>query len=290
MNCMMRIWHLITIILACNAACQAQTHQQDSLFLNYLLNKSQYADLILEAKRLRQAHGDLAESQLQTTYYQGVGNYFLRQLDSAAGYFGQVKIQSPFYWKSRFYQSFSQAYQRQTNSAIQVLGSLSPSDSLLVGLKNFQCAALHLLEGDETAFKQRSQQFDGQFYAFAQQEQNLLTYYNAIRQQKKQSAFKAAALSALVPGLGKIYVKRTGQGIAAFLQCLVFGVQAYEGYRKDGFQSARFLIYGGIFSVFYIGNIWGSALAVRIDRQEFQDKTHEQILFDMHIPLRTIFP
>lgn len=137
MNCMMRIWHLITIILACNAACQAQTHQQDSLFLNYLLNKSQYADLILEAKRLRQAHGDLAESQLQTTYYQGVGNYFLRQLDSAAGYFGQVKIQSPFYWKSRFYQSFSQAYQRQTNSAIQVLGSLSPSDSLLVGLKTF---------------------------------------------------------------------------------------------------------------------------------------------------------
>ena len=291
MNFMMRVWCFVIVILfACNVACQAQSYQKDSLFLIYLLDKSQYTDLISEAKRLRQSHGKSAEMQLQTAYYQGIGNYFLRQLDSAAGYFGQVQTQSPFYWKSRFYQSFSQAYQHQSSQAIQVLDSLAPDDSLLIGLRNFQYAALHLLEGDETAFERRSQQFKGRFYAFAQQEQSLATYHTAIRQQKKQSAFKAAALSALVPGLGKIYARRTGQGIAAFLQCLVFGVQAYEGYRKDGFQSTRFLVYGSIFGVFYVGNIWGSALAVRINRQEFQDKTHEQILFDMHIPLRTIFP
>jgi hypothetical protein len=59
--------------------------------------------------------------------------------------------------------------------------------------------------------------------------------------------------------------------------------------RKDGVSSPRFIIYGSLFSLFYIGNIWGSALSVKIKRQEFNEKIDEQILFDMHIPLRTLF-
>jgi TM2 domain-containing membrane protein YozV len=96
-------------------------------------------------------------------------------------------------------------------------------------------------------------------------------------------------LSAVVPGAGKVYAGQLGQGVAIFLQNTIFALQAYEGYRKDGPRSARFLIYGGLFTVFYIGNVWGSVLSVQIKRQEMYDKINNQIVFDMHIPLRTIF-
>jgi TM2 domain-containing membrane protein YozV len=96
-------------------------------------------------------------------------------------------------------------------------------------------------------------------------------------------------MSAIIPGSGKIYAGQLGQGIAAFLQNAIFGLQAYEGLQKDGIKSPRFIIYGGLFTLFYIGNVWGSALSVQIKRREFNEKVDEQIIFDMHIPLRTIF-
>jgi hypothetical protein len=99
----------------------------------------------------------------------------------------------------------------------------------------------------------------------------------------------AGLLSAVVPGAGKVYAGQLGQGVAIFLQNSIFALQAWEGYRKDGPRSARFLIYSGLFTVFYIGNVWGSVLSVQIKRQEMYERINNQILFDMHIPLRTIF-
>jgi hypothetical protein len=99
----------------------------------------------------------------------------------------------------------------------------------------------------------------------------------------------AGIMSAIIPGSGKVYAGKTGQGVITFIQNVALGFQAYEAYRKDGWRSPRFLLYSSLFSFFYVGNIWGSTLTVNVRRQEFNDKINEQILVNMQIPLRTVF-
>jgi hypothetical protein len=92
-----------------------------------------------------------------------------------------------------------------------------------------------------------------------------------------------------VPGLGKIYSGKKKQGIAAFLPVMSLALLTYEAYRMDGVKSARFIGFGALFGVFYIGNIWGSTLSVKIKQNEFNREYDNKILFDMHIPLRNLF-
>ena len=110
-----------------------------------------------------------------------------------------------------------------------------------------------------------------------------------IQMFRPKSPWVAGIMSVVIPGSGKIYAGKTGQGIITFIQNLALGLQAYEAYRRDGWKSPRFLVYGGLFTFFYVGNIWGSALTVHVRRQEFNDKVNEQILFNMQIPIRTVF-
>ena len=86
-----------------------------------------------------------------------------------------------------------------------------------------------------------------------------------------------------------MYAGKVGQGIAGLLSTSLFGLQAYEAYRKDGLNSARFIIFGGLFSAFYVANIWGSVFTVKLRRDEFNNAVNKAILVDLHIPLRTIF-
>ena len=76
----------------------------------------------------------------------------------------------------------------------------------------------------------------------------------------RDSPWVAGMMSVVIPGSGKIYAGKTGQGIITFIQNVALGVQAYEAYRRDGWKSPRFLIYGGLFSFFYVGNVWGCLL------------------------------
>lgn len=97
------------------------------------------------------------------------------------------------------------------------------------------------------------------------------------------------ALSAIVPGLGKIYAGRLGEGVSAFLITTTMGLVAVENYIKDGWKDPKTIIFGSLFSVFYIGNIWGSTLSVKLINDEFNKEVNEQILFNLRVPLRIIF-
>lgn len=115
------------------------------------------------------------------------------------------------------------------------------------------------------------------------------TYYDKLRGFRHRSPVLAGVYSALVPGLGKWYAGKKKQGIAAFLPVIGLAALTYEAYRKDGVKSARFIGFGTLFTIFYVGDIWGSTLAVKIRRNEFNKEYDNKILFDMHIPLRNFF-
>ena len=86
-----------------------------------------------------------------------------------------------------------------------------------------------------------------------------------------------------------MYVEKPGQGIYQLIIATILGLQTWESYRKDGAESARFIIYGSLFTSFYIGNIWGSTIGVKLYKNEIKKTVDNAILLDMHIPLRTLF-
>jgi len=68
----------------------------------------------------------------------------------------------------------------------------------------------------------------------------------------------AGTLSAIVPGLGKAYTGYYKDGILSLLATGVSAYQAYRGYKAKGVKSGIFIVYSGLTTGFYLGNIYGS--------------------------------
>jgi len=79
-----------------------------------------------------------------------------------------------------------------------------------------------------------------------------------------KSKFLAGLMSAIIPGTGKIYARRTADGLFSLLTIGVTSWQAYDGFRKDRTHSVKGWIYGALSAFFYLGNIYGSVVAVNI--------------------------
>jgi hypothetical protein len=276
----------LVLLLYVPAWAQTTETEENVRFLNYLMESKQFDDAIFLSRQLISLP---AYQNYAPAYYTGFAHYNLRQLDSAAWYLGQVPQQSNHFMKSRFFQGLSLAYLNKNKEATQVFSGLTPQDSLLLELQAFEKAGMALLQKEYAMFDTLSKQFTYRYYPYSKQESSLLDYRQQLQKVKRRSPVVAGLLSAILPGAGKVYAGQLGQGVAIFLQNSIFALQAWEGYRKDGPRSARFLIYSGLFTVFYIGNVWGSVLSVQIKRQEMYERINNQILFDMHIPLRTIF-
>jgi tetratricopeptide (TPR) repeat protein len=78
---------------------------------------------------------------------------------------------------------------------------------------------------------------------------------SALREKKP---YLASVLSALVPGSGKVYAHRAGDGFFSLLVIGTMAWQAYEGYAKGGLSSGRCITFGLLGLSFYAGNVYGS--------------------------------
>lgn len=88
-----------------------------------------------------------------------------------------------------------------------------------------------------------------------------LTY--DFEHEKYKSPALGLVLSAVIPGSGKLYSKRTGDALISFL---FVGTNAYASYRafnRKGIKSVNGWIFGGLAFSFYSANLYGSAKAAK---------------------------
>lgn len=98
------------------------------------------------------------------------------------------------------------------------------------------------------------------------QREVILRYRSIIKENQNirlRKQFTAIALSTIVPGTGKMYAGNWKDGLFSFLMVASTGFQSYRGFRKNGINSARGWIYGGLAVGFYGGNIYGTHKAVK---------------------------
>lgn len=87
----------------------------------------------------------------------------------------------------------------------------------------------------------------------------------------RKNALTAGIMSAILPGSGKIYAGKTNDALYSLVLIGLTGWQAYEGFQKNGIRSTRGWIYGTIGSIFYLGNIYGSTVAVKIYNDKIEN-------------------
>jgi hypothetical protein len=77
----------------------------------------------------------------------------------------------------------------------------------------------------------------------------------------KKNKAVGITLSAIVPGLGKVYYKQFVDGLTAFVSTASYAYLSYSTLRKNGVNNVFPWLNTGLFGLFYFGNIVGTASA-----------------------------
>jgi hypothetical protein len=193
------------------------------------------------------------------------------------------------YEESRFLVFINSIYLGDYKTAKKVLHFEEFKRSELTNLKYFQLSGVALLEKDFEAYEKYNNQISKNYYFIENQRKSFASIESDLKSHKNRSPVLAGLYSAVLPGAGKFYAGKKGQGIYSFVISSLLALQAYESYQKAGAGSARFIVYGSLFSLFHIGNVWSSALSVKRYNDEFYEAVDYRIKLDLHIPVRSFF-
>ena len=260
-------------------------------FIKHLITNEEFENTIETRLNLKLNCPTFIDIKDSIHYFSGWSGYRLKKLDFAISELLQVSETSPFYVKSQFYSSFCYAFDGDNKNAIQTLAEIpiEINNLELMNIKNLQLAGTYLLERDYQNYSKSLNQLDTNNYLIKNETERLKYHRSSLQKIKNKSQFLAGLFSAVIPGSGKFYAGYKGQAIAAAIPTILFGAVATEQYFKSGPKSFQFISFASLFSIFYVGNIWGSVISVRTYRDDINNKIDNGILVDMHIPLRRFF-
>lgn len=281
---------LLTLLLLSGwlPAQQQTSFSADLRFARYLHDKTMYEEAAYVLQQINSLPLDAAEKD-SLYFWQGWNAYTTKSLKLAAHKLLLVSDSAGFACKSHFFGAYCLAFERDTLQARQALYTLLVKDSIEEEMKYFQLAGISLLQRNFPAYDTLKKKFTFSSYIMEEEEKRMNTYYERLYHFKKKSPFLAGLYSAVIPGAGKIYAGKKKQGIGSFFPVVSLAALTWEAYNRGGVKSARFITFGSLFSLFYVGNIWGSVVAVKVKQRELNNLYDNKILFDMHIPLRNLY-
>lgn len=112
-----------------------------------------------------------------------------------------------------------------------------------------------LLEGKWISLPAKSREAT---YALAATDARLLNLYARTKEVHRKSPAASLVLSAMVPGLGKIYANDWKDGLLSLLFVATNAWQSYRGFSKNGVSSFTGWLFGGLAVGFYSANLFGS--------------------------------
>jgi hypothetical protein len=110
--------------------------------------------------------------------------------------------------------------------------------------------------------------------AWREQDRELVRRYDAL---PRKSPVLAAALSMVVPGLGRVYIGRWPDGLMSFLLIGTTAFLAGQGFYAEGEGSVRGWILGGIAGLLYAGNVYGSAVGAVVQRRDAEAALMQEV-------------
>ncbi len=292
---------LMLILMPSIPSATALAQEQDEVrFIRHLMNQSFWDDALFAIIDFESRHaGRIAgNAGLRDTlnFWAGWSAYNREMLPFSISRLEQVTEQHPSHKQAAFYTFYLRTYLASTagrrdelKTVAGELGAAGFGQDIHSELQSLQLAGMQLLLRDFHGFYRHAESFSGTYFAMASQQEQLLLYARELERADRKSPFAAAVMSAVIPGSGKYYAGRRGSAVSSFLQVSVFGAIFAESLHHAGTRHARTWVSGSVFSLFYLANIRGSAVAVRISKEEIYEEMDQRILFDLHIPLRAVF-
>lgn len=262
-----------------------QSSNNDFHFIQYLLknNRPQHSLYYLN-------HLPVNLSADTINYLKGYSYYLLKKPDSASVILS--KVSSPYlYNKSKILSSLNFSYIDSIDKSIQIAKGIiddeNESESLII--KNILLSGNYLLQ-------KRYDSAEIYIYLLMTAPPVFKPSVDKIKElsekQKhfhKKSPLAAGALSAIIPGLGKLYAGRKGEAMTMFTANIIFAGFTLEAYyRTQTFKSPTFIVFGTLFSFFYTGNIIGSIHSARRQNISKQKQIKNEILAEMHYAVSNI--
>lgn len=286
---MKRFWFILTALLGLATAATAQSRvaKPDYDFALYLLGNRLKSDASTFIADGFDADSYTLSACDSLRFVRGYVCYSLRRFDNAVRELALVSPVSPLASRSTFLSAVSSLETGNREAARNTLSGY-PSDGEYAELAAFSLAGLALLDHDAESYKELSSRFTYSSFALSEQEREFDRI--AAKEPKRRSPFVAGALSAVVPGLGKVYAGRVGEGVASFLLVGGLAGAAAEAWIREGTpKNWRTVVFGAAGSILYVSNIFGSAASVRVYYEEFNKGRYAAVMYGIHIPLRTIF-
>ena len=259
-------------------------------FIEYLIAKEEYdaAITLLHSYPLNeeiQSQG-LVDS---INYLNGWSLYSLKQLDESVKYLSKVSSDSYFYSKSQLFASYNNSHLKNFPEAIEMLNHFSPKDKQDSIIRNYMKSGIYLLKRDFSNYSLYQSKLDKQFYGIKKENISINLIADELYSHRKKSTTLAAILSSIIPGSGKIYLGKTGQGISSLLIVTGLGLVTAENFIKRGPEKFSSILFASAFTTFYIGNIYGTIKLSKISNKEYNSYEDAKILFNIHIPLRNLY-
>jgi TM2 domain-containing membrane protein YozV len=142
-----------------------------------------------------------------------------------------------------------------------------------------QDVTLQLMLHDTVSAKNSLQTFQKSYpKQYAHFIENVNTQIDELQKIKSKNVLKAGLLSAALPGAGKMYYGNNGQGFSALITSLLIAAEAYSGFKKQGYNTVHGWTYAGLFSIFYVGNIWGTVIGLKVKQRKAYENINHNLL------------
>lgn len=258
----------------------------DVSFMYHLINNEDYKDAIALYNYLPYNQFSKMEKD-SLNYFKGWSFYKLKQLDSSAIFLEKVTEKSNLYAKSVFFSVLNRAGLEQYNIAKQSLANFKSNIVIEQEVQQIFKSGIAIIERDTSILNQIP--YNSPFHELESVERNLIGYKMEALNYKIKNPYTAGVLSALIPGLGRAYAGNPKQGLGTFLSLFALGALSYESISNRGLNNIQSYFWVSTFSIFHIGNIWGSFMTVKNKKREHEREIKNKVLIDIHIALLSIF-
>lgn len=256
-------------------------------FIAHLIDKGYYKEAIFLIDGDTLKYGQQQADSIN--YFRGWAQYSLKNLGQSTQSLLRVGKESPFYLKAHFFAGYNQIYLGNYQEAQKIFDQMAIRNEPNLSLVNFELSGIEMLQGNWPGGNGKLKLVNPDNASISQQVKALEEISSENQDHRSKSPVLAGIMSGIIPGAGKIYAGKTGAGIASMIGTVGFGLITWENYHKRGIANAKTIIFGGLFAANYISNIYGSVISVKVIENEYRNVVHNQILFQLHIPLRNFF-
>lgn len=271
---------LFSTIIFFSCFCVFGQFSQKYEFGNYLISSSNFSEVLNYPSIINLAQLSNEQSD-SLNFLMGKAHFYDKSFDLAKSNFSSI-TETSLYGPSQYYSTLSNLY----------LGNYGIPNSTFINLPNQSLNSLIrkgdfiLLNNTDSAKSLVIRKSDFLIQKHFNDLDNVIV---SIENHKSKSAFLAGLMSAIIPGSGKFYSGKVGEGMASLLMVGILTASSIEQFNNGGFSNPQFYIMSLPAVFFYVGNIYGSYFSVKVSNIEFNEQIRDEVLFHLHIPFKSIY-